>query len=364
MSAQISLFTPIKLGSLELPNRIVMAPMTRNRAAEGDVPSDLIAEHYAQRASAGLIITEGSQVSQQGQGYPATPGIYTPQQVTGWRKVTDAVHAKDGHIFIQLWHVGRISHPSLQPEGALPVAPSAIKPAGEAVTYQGMQPFVEPHALELSEIPGIVEQFRVAAHNAKAAGFDGVEIHAANGYLLDQFLRDGTNHRDDEYGGALENRVRLLLEVIDAVSEAWETASIGVRISPENSFNDIHDSDPQNTFNYVAEHLSPLALAYLHVVEGEMMQGTKKLDYRQIRDRFSGIYMANCGYTLEKAQAALQAGNVDMVSFGALYIANPDLVERFARKAPLNKPDPETYYGGDAHGYTDYPFLEEEEALA
>jgi N-ethylmaleimide reductase len=358
MPATHSLFSPLQLGSVKIPNRIVMAPLTRNRAGEDNAPQPLNVEYYAQRASAGLIITEASQISAQGVGYPATPGIHHPIQVSGWRTVTDAVHEKGGRIFLQLWHVGRVSHPSMQPDNALPVAPSAIKPVGECVTYQGPQAFVEPRALETDEVPGIVDQYRVAAHNAIAAGFDGVEIHAANGYLLDQFLRDGTNQRQDAYGGSLENRSRLLIEVIEAVLEAWEPGRVGVRISPENTFNDIQDTDPQSTFNFIAEKLSHFNLAYLHVVEGDMLGGDSIVNYTQIRDRFSGNYMSNCGYTQEKAQLSLQEGHTDLVAFGTLYIANPDLVERFEEGSRLNTPNPETFYGGDAQGYTDYPFRE------
>jgi len=355
---QANLFSPIQLGSIELSNRIVMAPLTRNRAGEGNVPVDINVKYYRQRASAGLIITEASQVSAQGVGYPGTPGIHNAAQVVGWRPVTEAVHNEAGHIFLQLWHVGRISHPSLQANGDLPVSPSAIKPEGEAVTYQGMQAFVEPRALEKSELPGIVDQYRNAAKNAKAAGFDGVEIHSANGYLLDQFLRDGSNQRTDSYGGSLENRSRILIEVVHAVLETWDAGQVGVRISPENTFNDIRDSDPQNLFNYVATALSSFGLAYLHVLEGDMLTGEAKLDYEEIKKRFGGNYMPNCGYTFDKASSALKQGRADLVAFGSLYIANPDLVERFRQEAPLNSPDPDTFYGGDEKGYTDYPFLE------
>jgi len=356
MAATHSLFSPLQLGSVEIPNRIVMAPLTRNRADEHNAPQQLNVEYYTQRASAGLIITEASQVSPQGVGYPATPGIYGPKQVSGWRAVTDAVHDKGGHIFLQLWHVGRISHPSMQPNGELPIAPSAIKPAGECITYEGPQAFVEPRALKTDEIPGVIDQYRVAAKNAKAAGFDGVEIHAANGYLLDQFLRDGTNHRQDNYGGSLENRTRLLTEVIGAVLDEWEPGRVGVRVSPENSFNDIRDSQAQLTFNFITEKLDSFGLAYLHVLEGDMAGGESVVDYTQIRRCFNGNYMANCGYTQEKAETSILEGRSDLVAFGSLYIANPDLVERFEVHGNLNVPNPETFYGGDAKGYTDYPF--------
>ena len=360
----IDLFSPVKIGTLELPNRIIMAPLTRNRAAAGNVPHDLNAKYYQQRATAGLIISEATQVSPEGVGYPATPGIHSAEQVSGWQLVTDAVHANGGRMFNQLWYCGRISHPSLLPNNQLPVAPSAIKPEGEAVTYEGMQPFVEPRALSTDEIATIVEQYRVAAKNALAAGFDGIEVHAANGYLVDQFLRDGTNHRTDQYGGTPENRTRFLMEILDVVLETWEPGRVGVRISPENSFNDIHDSDPQNTFNYVAERLSGLGLAYLHVIEGDMMSGETKVDYQQIGDRFGGHYMANNGYDFDLAQAGLEKGEVDSVAFGKPFLANPDLVKRFKQGADLNAPDEATFYGGDAKGYTDYPFLESEEAIA
>jgi N-ethylmaleimide reductase len=351
------LFSPITAGRLALPNRIVMAPLTRNRAAGGNVPQAMNVEYYRQRATAGLIITEATQITPQGVGYPATPGIHSEAQVAGWLEVTRAVHAAGGRIFLQLWHVGRISHPSLQPDGALPLAPSAIRPAGEAVTYDGMQAFVTPRALDLDEIPGVVEQYAQAARNALQAGFDGVEVHAANGYLIDQFLRDGSNQRTDAYGGTLENRVRFLQEVTAAVCAVMGADRVGVRLSPENSFNDMHDSDPQTTFNHAAGVLSGFDLAYLHVVESDMITGSSSIDYSQIRTTFGGSYMANCKYDLARAQQAVQSGAADMVSFGTLYIANPDLVERFRSGAALNTPDPDTFYGGDEHGYTDYPFL-------
>ena len=364
MSQNSNLLTPITLGSVKLKNRMVMAPLTRNRAGEGNVPHALNVDYYRQRAGAGLIISEATQVSEYGVGYPATPGMHATQQIAGWRKVTDAVHQRGGKIFAQLWYCGRISHPSLLPNNATPVSASAIQPKGEAVTHQGMQAFVQPRELTTSEISDIVEQYRRAAHNAKAAGFDGVEVHAGNGYLIDQFLRDGTNHRQDVYGGSVANRSRFLLEVLTAVFEAWDTGCVGVRITPENSFNDMTDSDPQTTFNYVAEQLSKLGLAYLHVLEGDMQSGQATLNYLQIKDKFGGKYMANNGYDQARAEAAITNGQADVVAFGQLYLANPDLVERFALDAPLNKPDPATFYGGDAHGYTDYPTLEHEAITA
>lgn len=356
----VDLFTPIKLGSIELKNRIVMAPLTRNRASRpGNVPSDMNALYYAQRATAGLIITEATPISPMGHGYPATPGIHTAAQVEGWKKVTGAVHKKGGKIFLQLWHVGRISHPSLLPDNALPVAPSAIKPAGQAITYQGMQDFVTPRALAVEELPGIVAEYIQAAKNALEAGFDGVEIHSANGYLLDQFLRDGTNKRTDNYGGSFANRTRLLLEVVQAVAAVVGADKMGVRISPLNPFNDISDSDPQALFNYVASALNPFNLAYLHVVEGGSHGlAVPAFDFVELRKHFNGAYMANLSYDKARGNAALVAGNADLIAYGALYVANPDLVERFAKDAPLNVPDQNTFYGGDEKGYIDYPTLQ------
>lgn len=351
------LFTPLAAGRLELPNRIVMAPLTRNRAGEGNIPQAMNVEYYRQRATAGLIISEATQITPQGVGYPNTPGIHSLQQIEGWQAVVTAVHERGGRIVLQLWHVGRISHPSLQPGGALPVAPSAIRPAGEAATYSGPQPFVTPRALEVQEIPALVEHYAQATHNALQAGFDGVEIHAANGYLIDQFLRDGTNRRRDAYGGSLENRMRFLHEVTAAVCGVSGAGRVGVRISPENSFNDMRDSDPQTTFEQVAAMLDGFGLAYLHVVERDMGTGVRTLDYGRLRAAFDGCYLANGRYDQASAQQAIQSGAADMVSFGTLYIANPDLVERFRRGAALNTPDPSTFYGGDEHGYSDYPAL-------
>jgi len=352
-----NLFSPIKIGAMELKNRIIMAPLTRNRAGQGNVPQDMNVVYYEQRASAGLIITEGSQISEHGVGYPATPGIHSQEQIAGWKRITDAVHAKGGHIFIQLWHTGRISHSSLQPDHAQPVAPSAIRANGEAVTYQGMQAFETPRALETSELPGIVYDYEAAAKNAKAAGFDGVEIHAANGYLIDQFLRDGTNHREDEYGGSVENRMRLLQEVVERIIGIWGDNRVAVRLSPENPFNDIADSQPQHTFNAVAKMLSAYPLAYLHVLEGDMMTGRSVVDYKELRSCFTGLYMANNGYDFELGNSAIKDGAADMMAYGKLFLANPDLPERFAQDAPLNVPDSDTFYGGGEKGYVDYPTL-------
>jgi N-ethylmaleimide reductase len=354
----IDLFSPINLGNLELSNRIIMAPLTRNRAGEGNIPQAMNVEYYRQRARAGLIISEGSQISPQGLGYPGTPGIHSDAQVEGWKNVTEAVHKAGGLIFLQLWHVGRISHTSLQIDGAQPVAPSALKPSGQIFTYQGLQDFETPRALSLEEIPGIINDYAKAAKNAKLAGFDGVEIHAANGYLLDQFIRDSTNQRQDRYGGDINNRLRLLQEVTEQVVAVWGSHRVGVRLSPENSFNDMKDSQAQQTFNRAAEMLSGFPLAYLHVLEGDMMTGERNLDYVQLRNRFKGFYMANNGYDKESANAAIIENRADMVAFGKLFIANPDLAYRFANNLPLNTADSATFYGGDEKGYIDYPSLE------
>lgn len=355
----LNLFSPVKLGSISLSNRMVMAPLTRNRAGEGGVPQPINATYYEQRASAGLIITEATPISAMAHGYPALPGIYTDAQIAGWKKVTDAVHAKGGKIVLQLWHVGRISHPSLLPNNALPVAPSAIKPAGMAFTYQGLVDFVEPRALDASELPGIVADYVHAAKSALAAGFDGVEVHAANGYLLDQFLRDGSNKRTDNYGGSFENRARLLLEVTKAVIGVAGADKVGVRLSPVNPFNDMNDSNPQALFNYVADALSPLNLAYLHVVEGGIHGGglADPFNFVEFRKHFKGAYIANLAYDKARGNDAIASGHADAIAYGVPYIANPDLVERYKADAPLNEADSNTFYGGTDKGYTDYPFL-------
>jgi N-ethylmaleimide reductase len=318
--------------------------------------------YYVQRASAGLIISEATQVSQQGMGYPATPGIYSSEQVAGWRLVTDAVHQQGGRIFLQLWHVGRSSHSSFQPDRGLPVAPSAIAIEGELLTYEGMKPYETPRALELSEIPGIVEQFRQGAKNALEAGFDGVEIHGANGYLLDQFLRDGANKRTDEYGGSIENRARLHLEVTEAVVEVWGSDRVGIRLSPSSAFNSMSDSNPEATFGYLVEQLDRFNLAYLHLLESsesDLRHGGHSVPTAYFRPIYQGNLMANWDYDQAKANAAIASGNADLISFGKAFIANPDLPERFKLNAPLNPPDPNTFYGGGEHGYTDYPTLKE-----
>lgn len=360
MSKKLDLFSPIQIGSNHLTNRIVMAPLTRMRASTGNVPTAMNATYYEQRASAGLIITEATQVSPQGQGYAGTPGIHSQAQIEGWRLVTDVVHARGGKVFLQLWHVGRISHPSLQPNGALPVAPSAIAAKGEAATYEGMKPFVTPRALETEEIPGIVNQFRQGAKNALEAGFDGVEIHGANGYLLDQFLRDVTNKRTDEYGGSIENRARLHLEVTEAVVGVWGSDRVGMRLSPSGTYNDMSDSNPKATFGYLVEALNRFNLAYLHLTEADgadVRHGSTPIPTKYFRPLYRGTLMVNNGYTSASGNAAIADGDADLVAFGKAYIANPDLPERFRLGAPLNSPDFDTFYGGSEAGYTDYPAL-------
>lgn len=349
------LFEPFDLGELKLANRMVMAPMTRNRADNSGSVTPIMATYYQQRASAGLIVSESAPVSAEGVGYPFTPGIYDEAQVKSWRRLTDAVHAEGGQVFIQLQHCGRISHPSMLPGDMTPVAPSALRPEGQAVTYTGMQDFVTPRALETLELPDIVAQFRHAAQVAQRAGFDGVEVHGANGYIIDQFLRDGTNQRTDAYGGSVQNRMRLLNEILDAVCAVWPVHRVGVRFSPENSFNAMSDSDPQTHFGYFFEALSLRGLAYVHVLEGDMMTKSSTLDYRALRTKFSGPYIANNGYDLQKAQVALKSGDADLIAFGIPFLANPDLVRRYREGLPLNEADPSTFYGGGEAGYTDYP---------
>ncbi len=355
----LDLFSPASLGSIALKNRMVMAPLTRNRAGEGGVPQPLNVTYYEQRATAGLIITEATPISPMAHGYPALPGIYTDAQVSGWKKITDAVHTKGGKIVLQLWHVGRISHPSLLPNGELPVAPSAIKPAGQAFTYQGLVDYVEPRALDVSELPAIIADYVHATKCALAAGFDGVEIHAANGYLLDQFLRDGTNQRTDNYGGSFENRASLLMEVTKAIVAVAGSDKVGIRISPVNPFNDMHDSNPQALFNYVADALNQFNLAYLHALEGGIHGGgiADSFDFVALRKLFKGAYMANLGYDKARGNAAIASGHADVIAYGVPFIANPDLVERYKTDAVLNEADSKTFYGGTGRGYTDYPFL-------
>jgi len=349
-----NVFSPYALGALTLKNRMVMAPMTRSRALDGNVPNPIAGTYYAQRASAGLIVSEATQVSPQGVGYIRTPGIHSADQVAGWRKITDAVHRAGGKIFLQLWHVGRISHPDFH-GGALPVAPSAVAADGQVFTAQGPKQMVAPRALALDEIPGIVEQFRVGAENAKKAGFDGVELHGANGYLLDQFARDGTNKRTDEYGGSVENRARLPLEVTDAVIGVWGPGRVGYRISPNGAFNSMSDSDPARTFSYLTEQLNMRGIAYLHVVD-PVSDGAKRTS-PVLREKFDGTYIVNGGFDLAAADAAIGGGETDLVAFGTPFIANPDLPERLRSGAPLNRPDQATFYTGEERGYVDYPAL-------
>jgi N-ethylmaleimide reductase len=353
-----NLFTPIKIGPLGLPNRIVMAPLTRSRAGAGNVPTSLSALYYAQRASAGLIISEATQIMPEGQGYISTPGIHSAEQIEGWKCVTGAVHTCGGRMVLQLWHVGRISHQSFQPGGALPVAPSAIQPKGQAFTAKGFEPIPKPRALELAEIPAIVAQYAQAARNAMDAGFDGVEVHGANGYLIDQFLRDGTNKRNDAYGGSIEIRTRFLFEVVDAVTAAVGAERTGLRISPQNGQNDISDSDPQSLFNHVASALSGKGLSYLHVIEGDTGGApVPPFDYLKIKRLFGGIVITNNGFDKSRANEAIEQGRADLVAFGKDFIGNPDLVARLYFDAPLNSSNRETYYGGGEQGYTDYPTL-------
>jgi N-ethylmaleimide reductase len=354
------LMKPLELGGLTLPNRIVMAPLTRNRASAGaDAPHALNAEYYAQRATAGLIISEGTQISPEGKGYFGTPGIYSAEQVAGWRLVTDAVHRNNGRIFAQLWHVGRISHTSLL-HGQAPVGPTAV--AANAKTFDGAG-FVDvstPRALSVEDIARLAGDYRRAALNAKEAGFDGIELHAANGYLIDQFLRDSVNTRSDRYGGSVENRTRLLTELLQALTDVWAADRIGVRFSPFSSFGDISDSDPMTTFGHAIAKASGFGLGYLHMVEGET-GGSRILppgaSIAALRGQFQGAYMANNGYDRQMAMDAVGQGAADLVAFGQKFIANPDLVERLAHDAPLNPPHQETFYGGGAEGYTDYPAL-------
>ncbi len=359
MSA-IDLFSPLTLGAITLKNRLVMAPLTRNRATREGVPTALQVEYYRQRAGAGLILSEATCIAPEAIGYPYTPGIWNDTQTAGWAEVTRAVHDAGGRIFCQLWHVGRISHPDLQPEGRLPVAPSALRPAGETFTYTGLKPFETPRALETAELPGIVQAYRAAAGNALAAGFHGVEVHAANGYLLDEFLRDGTNRRSDAYGGSLENRMRLLHEVVEAVCGVYGPARTGLRLSPVQPFNDMKDSAPQEHFSRIVESLNAYGLAYLHVTElGKDAPGAAGpfFDPLELRSLWKGVYMTNAGYDKARGNAVVAAGQADLVAYGTPFIANPDLPERYRRDAPLNAPDPSTFYGGGEKGYTDYPFL-------
>lgn len=357
-----NLFQPFKLGTIELANRMVMAPLTRNRAEAGNVPGAMTVEYYAQRASFGLIIAEATQVSAQAQGYAATPGVHTPEQIAAWRKVTDAVHARGGRIFLQIWHTGRMSHTAFQPGEQAPVAPSAI--AAQAQTYipgQGYVPTSTPRALETAEIAGIVQDFRTAAANAIQAGFDGVEVHGAHGYLLDAFLRDGSNKRTDRYGGSIENRARFLLEVMAAVIDEIGADKVGVRLSPVSPVNDSSESQPQPLFEYVVRELDKLHPVYIHVVEGATggPRDNAPFDYAKLHSLYRGVWMVNNGYDQAMAQAAVQTGTADLVSFGRAALTNPDLPRRFKENAPLNElfKDAPLYGGAGPHGYIDYPSL-------
>jgi N-ethylmaleimide reductase len=360
VNADVNLFSPVKVGPYTLPNRMVMAPMTRLRAIDS-VPQPLMATYYAQRVSAGLIVTECTMVSPLSLGYMNCPGIYSSEQVAGWREVTEAVHAKGGRIFLQLWHSGRVSHPSLL-GGELPVAPSAVAATGSLHTPEGKRTLETPRALETHEISEIVEQFRKGAENALAAGFDGVELHGAFGYLIDQFLQDGSNQRTDEYGGSIEKRSRFLLEVVEAVSSVWDADRVGIKLSPSNTFYGMFDSNPKATFGYVIDALNRFGLGYLHLMEPnevdlatrDVLQSVTSL----FRPIFKGTLITNGGYDQEKGNAILASDDADLVSFGKLFIANPDLPKRFELKAPLNAPDPKTFYAPDEKGYTDYPFFE------
>ncbi|MDE2342497.1 MAG: alkene reductase [Betaproteobacteria bacterium] len=357
------LFEPLQAGAFQLPNRVVMAPLTRCRAGAGRVPTALMAQYYAQRASAGLILSEATSVSPQGVGYPDTPGIWSEEQVAGWKQVTAAVHAAGGRILLQLWHVGRVSHPDFL-GGDLPVAPSALAPEGHVSLLRPQRPYVTPRALELSEIPGIVEAYRRGAENAKRAGFDGVEVHGANGYLLDQFLQDSTNHRTDAYGGSIENRARLLLEVTDAVIGVWGAERVGVHLAPRGDAHSLGDSNPLATFGYVAEQLGRRGIAFIFTREG---LGENRIS-PALKKRFGGVLIANEGFTRETAEAELASAQADAVSFGKDFIANPDLPARLQRHAPLNAWHGETFYGYGqtdlAVGYTDYPVLADAEVTA
>jgi N-ethylmaleimide reductase len=365
--AMTTLFDSFQMGDLTLRNRVIMAPLTRLRSLQpGNIPQALNALYYGQRSSAGLIISEASQISPQGQGYPASPGIHSAEQVAGWRLVTEAVHAKGGLIFLQLWHVGRISHSSFHPEEGLPVAPSAIQPSGMTLTADWQQvPFETPRPLEVSEIPGLIADYQHAAENARSAGFDGVEVHGANGYLLDQFLQDGSNKRQDSYGGSIENRARLLLEVVDAVTQVWSPKRVGVRLSPYGTFNDMGDSNPVELFKYVLAQLGNRGLGYAHVIEpratgaggGDVVYEDAPSTSQLFRQSFPGMFISAGGYTRDSALLAVESGQVDAVAFGRLYIANPDLPERLQENAPLNRYHRETFYGGDETGYTDYPAI-------
>lgn len=351
-----TLFQPLDLGAIRLPNRIVMAPLTRCRAEAERIPNDLMRDYYVQRAAAGLIISEATSITPEGVGYPDTPGIWSDAQTAGWRRIVAAVHAAGGRMLLQLWHVGRVSHPSYL-GGDLPVAPSAIAPEGHVSLVRPKSPFVVPRALETAELPRIVADYRAAAERAKAAGFDGVEIHGANGYLLDQFLQDSTNKRTDAYGGPIENRARLMLEVTDAVISVWGASRVGMHLAPRGDAHTMGDSNPAATFGYIATELGRRRIAFLCTREHEPANGAGGWLTPGLKRAFGGPVIGNEGFTAESASAAIAAGAVDAVAFGKAYIANPDLVHRFATKAALNAPDMATFYAAGPHGYTDYPEL-------
>lgn len=355
------LFTPLPLGPITLRNRVLMAPLTRCRAKPDGSPDDLAAEYYVQRASAGLIITEATCIGPRAHGYPLTPGIYTPSHVAGWKRITGAVHAAGGRIFCQLWHVGRLSHPDFQPGGEAPVSASAISSGGEARTLSGNKPRVTPRALETAEIAGVIEEYRHAAACAKEAGFDGVELHGANGYLPDQFLRDASNHRTDRYGGPVQNRARFMLEAAEALVSVWGADRVGVRLSPSGRYHGIDDSDPMSTFGYVIKELARLGLVYQHIMEPMAPGDYTNMPASVFRPLFEGVMVTNSGFGYEKATAYLKEGWADAVAWGKLFIANPDLPERFRRfgaAAPLNEPDTSTFYSQGPRGYIDYPALQ------
>ena len=359
------LFSPFDLGPITLPNRILMAPMTRNRAGADGVPTDMMAHYYAQRADAGLIITEATDISLTSRDSTNRPGLFTDAQVAGWRSVTDAIHQAGGRIFAQIWHSGRASHPSVQPGGTPPPAPSAIAAEGEIYTPDGRQPYPVPRALELEEIESIVQDFARAADRATEAGFDGVELHGANGYLIEGFLYTGSNRREDHYGGSIENRARFLLDVVAAVTDRIGADRVGLRLSPQNSFFGMHTEDRDELYAYVLDQLNPFGLAYLHLLEllpgHHFLPPEMEVPERMtpaLRERFAGPLIVNGGHTLESGQDAVRTAGADLVAFGMPFVANPDLVERFKRGAELNPPNPETLYGGDEKGYTDYPALD------
>ncbi len=364
MNKKIPLLQPISVGKYQLKNRVIMAPLTRRRATDDHVPTDIMAEHYKQRASAGLIIAEATNISEQAVGYMNSPGIYNEKQLNAWKPVTKAVHQEGGLIFLQLWHVGRVSHPLLQPGGGLPVAPSAILLSGEVLTPEGHKKHETPRALETDEIPGIVNDYQKAAMNAIKAGFDGVEIHGANGYLPDQFLHDGSNHRTDHYGGTIQNRSRFVLEIVDACCKAIGSDKVGIRLSPNGNYKDVFDADPVALYDYLINELNDFDLAYLHVMESysPLVPAEKYEKYLKIvtphyRKIYKGKLITNVKYDFESGNRIIKEGNADMVAFGKAFISNPDLVERFAKGSSLSPWDETTFYHGGEKGYIDYPFL-------